>query len=123
VFGGAKEFHECLVGHYLMLSWIEFLETIRSGRQFSAPPNGFPPSIPPMFLQSDIHIASMHKLFEDRSALLRHSVKSGVTVAKQVEMWPKWISTSFIWLNTINNSPFQCMPSNEVNHFIKDLHR
>jgi hypothetical protein len=122
-FGSATIFRECLCGHYLILSWIEFLEFLRAGQVIEENKN-LRFDVPTLFFRPTECAGGVRRVLEDRQPLLAISVKFGVDAKQQIATWPEWVNAGFRWLLWVfNNAYVDTSGRDALRHFAADLHR
>jgi len=86
-------FRECLCGHYLVLSWIEFLDFLRAGRVIE-PNKGLHFDVPTLFFPPCGMFQGCARVLEDRPPLLALSSKFGWMrqADRRLAEWVKWDS-------------------------------
>ena len=122
-FGSAMVFRECLCGHYLVLSWIEFLDFLRAGRVIE-PNKGLHFDVPTLFFRPAECSRGVRRVLEDRPPLLALSSKFGVDAARQIAAWPEWVKVGFWWVSwALNHTYVDTSGNDALSHFAEDLHR
>lgn len=122
-FNGEEEFRESLAGYYLMLSWLEYVETVRSGNGPSMKEHGVSPDVPPLFLSGEPVKRGMLKLLDERGVLARYSTKVGVSAEDHKRYWNDWVGCLHYWLGRILNHGFPFRGDSRATHFVEDLLR
>lgn len=123
IFGSSATFRECLCGHYLILSWLEFLEFLRTDQVIE---NGkaLRFDVPTLFFRSAECAGGVRRVLEDREPLLAHSAKSGVDSRRQLDVWPEWVKNGFLWISWVfNHSYIDSSGSESLRYFTADLYR
>jgi hypothetical protein len=122
-FGSPTVFRECLCGHYLVLSWIEFLDFLRAGNVID-PSQGLRFDVPTLFFRPSECSGGVRRVLDDRAPLLAFSEKHGVDAARQVAAWPDWVKTGLRWISWVyNNAVFDRTDHEALSHFAEDLFR
>ena len=121
--GGSTLFHECLCGYYFLLSWMEYLEIIHSGKMEIFTKDEFIRlDVPATYLIHTEHKAGLRRLIEEKHLLTDYSERIGVSLEVQVKHWDAWKKLSYRWLGEVyQDSSYGS--SSSFDNFIDDLRK
>ena len=114
-------YRESLCGYYSLLSWLEYIELLKTGRADDFIQNDYRPEVPAIFIRQIEISRGLRKLLEDREPLKSYGDRQGVSIALQLENWPHWVHGLQNWLGRVFEG--YCHAGSELIHFAEDLHR
>jgi hypothetical protein len=122
-FGGVDAFKQSLAGYHLLLSWLDYLETLRAGEQDALTARSLIPNMPPVFLGEESLSRGILFVLEGREPLKRFISKRGISVEAHERYWPDWLACLEQWIGrTFHGSgrlPNRCT----VVNFASDISR
>jgi len=119
--GGQRSFHQCLCGYYFLLSWMEYLDVIRSKNTgLLTEERILRLAVPTTYLTHDEHRAGLSKVLAGKHALIDHSTRIGVSLQAQAEHWGAWTQVSHRWASAAHRI-FRTANTSELDHFIEDM--
>jgi len=121
-FGSAETYHASLCGYYLLLSWLEFLDYLKQGRN-DAEIKDLRVDVPPLFLSCSEHVDGQRRLMASRELLRQVALRSGTDQQRQVAVWPNWSQCLMRFVGGAYRNGFFSLHRSEIEHFASDIYR
>jgi hypothetical protein len=121
--GGGGHVRECLCGHFFLMSFVEFIERVRSepDRLNSNDPHL---SIPTYFIIQSELAPAIRSILLEKEHLLKYAERQGVCSDVLRENWPKWVKQCQTFLSRVNSGGMHdYWVGDEYQHFMEDLLR
>lgn len=120
--GGEEHVRECLCGHFFLLSYVEFIERVRSNPERLDSDN---PSIavPTYFIKGAELSAAMRSILYEKQHLLDYAERQGVSRDALRDNWPKWVRQCQIFLHQVDRRMFRDWIGDDYPKFMEDLLR
>lgn len=115
-------YRECLCGHFLLLSWVEFIDAAQN-KENILDQDEVNLCVPSLFVNSAELSGGMRLLVEEKDALLEYAERNSVSREKIKTLWPKWVKICRSWNARVRRGMHRGWPNNDFPLFVEDLLR